>query len=187
MAKIDWMIDHDFLAIEYFGRLPMIVFTERGWEIERDRRAEEFLAEWNKWLQEGRPIPDMNYLKDRNRKMILLFIKKVRETGETTYIPYLEAWKKIDYKKVQAEIQTTIKALKEQEAMDSSDTSERKESLNQALRKAPLIDIHKECWKCDNRFTFTIGEQKFYKQKGLSDPKLCEECRLERELYGGVF
>lgn len=71
VEKIDWMIDNDFLDIEYFGKLPMIVFTERGWEIESDQRADEFLDEWDTWIKEDKPIPDMEYLKDRNRKMIL--------------------------------------------------------------------------------------------------------------------
>lgn len=30
MKKIDWMIDYDFLDIQYSGKLPMIIFTERG-------------------------------------------------------------------------------------------------------------------------------------------------------------
>jgi hypothetical protein len=37
IQKIDWMIDHDFLDIEYNGKLPMIIFTERGWHIESDQ------------------------------------------------------------------------------------------------------------------------------------------------------
>jgi RQC domain len=28
--KIDWMIQHDFLAIEMSGKYPVIVFTDRG-------------------------------------------------------------------------------------------------------------------------------------------------------------
>ncbi|MCD8501608.1 MAG: hypothetical protein LRY71_07990 [Bacillaceae bacterium] len=36
MNIIDWMIDYDFLDIEYSGKLPMIIFTERGWQIEAE-------------------------------------------------------------------------------------------------------------------------------------------------------
>ncbi|WP_264806709.1 RQC-minor-1 family DNA-binding protein [Cytobacillus sp. NCCP-133] len=36
IRKVDWMIEHDFLDIEYSGKLPMIVFTERGWLIQSD-------------------------------------------------------------------------------------------------------------------------------------------------------
>lgn len=81
--KIDWMMDYGFLDIQYDGKLPMIIFAERGWEIESDQRADEFLSEWDQWLEEGRPSPDMSYLKDRNRQMIFLFLEKVRETNQT--------------------------------------------------------------------------------------------------------
>jgi superfamily II DNA helicase RecQ len=113
MAKIDWMINHGFLDIEYSGKLPMVVFTDRGWHIERDRRADEFLREWDDWLSRGKSAPDMEYLKDRNRGMIFLLLDKIAETGNEKYIPYLEAWQKIDFKKVKARIQSVIDSLKE--------------------------------------------------------------------------
>jgi hypothetical protein len=50
MGKIDWMIKHSYLDIEYSGRLPLLVFTDRGWDIEREQRAEEFLHEWDAWI-----------------------------------------------------------------------------------------------------------------------------------------
>ncbi|MGJ7923057.1 RQC-minor-1 family DNA-binding protein [Neobacillus sp. LXY-4] len=88
------MIDNDFLDIKYFGKLPMIIFTERGWMIEANERADEFLREWDQWLEEGRSNPEMSYLKDRNRNMILLLLEKIKETKDKKYIPYLEAWEK---------------------------------------------------------------------------------------------
>lgn len=34
------------------------------------------------------------------------------------------------------------------------------------------------CVDCGNDFTFTAGEQAFYKEKGLdNEPKRCKECR----------
>jgi hypothetical protein len=40
-----------------------------------------------------------------------------------------------------------------------------------------------KCVECGERFTFTVGEQKFYKQKGFALPKRCEECRDERSFW----
>lgn len=34
-----------------------------------------------------------------------------------------------------------------------------------------------ECADCKQEFVFTEGEQEFYKEKGFSDPKRCQECR----------
>ena len=43
--------------------------------------------------------------------MILLLIKKIKLTDNARFIPLLKAWKEIEYKKVQAEIQKTINYL----------------------------------------------------------------------------
>lgn len=111
MGKIDWMIDNRYLDIEYSGRLPLLVFTDRGWDIEREQRAEEFLREWDTWIDNGVDVLSMEYLKDRNRGMILLFLGKIEETGNPKYIPLLEKWEQIDYKKVRQEIRRVISQL----------------------------------------------------------------------------
>ena len=33
LARIDWAILHGYLRIEYSNRLPVVVFTQKGWEI----------------------------------------------------------------------------------------------------------------------------------------------------------
>lgn len=35
------------------------------------------------------------------------------------------------------------------------------------------------CKDCQETFTFTEGEQEFYKTKNFSEPKRCKECRLQ--------
>ncbi|SFD89728.1 RQC domain-containing protein [Lentibacillus persicus] len=184
LGKIDWMIDHDFLDIQYSGRLPMLVFTDRGWEIERDQRVDEFLREWDSWLADGKAAPDMTYLKDRNRGMILLMLEKIKETNNSQYIPYLEEWEKIDYKKVRAAIRTTIGALKANEPIDLQNARERGASINEALKGHTPHDLRLKCWECGERFMFTVGEQQFYRRKGFDHPKRCPECREKKwELY----
>ncbi|MDD2587003.1 MAG: RQC-minor-1 family DNA-binding protein [Syntrophomonadaceae bacterium] len=108
--RIDWMIKKDYLEIEYNDRLPLLVFSEKGWEIERETYAEELLQKLIKLL-EGKEYSFVHELKDRNRGMILLLIKKIRQTNNARFIPLLKAWKEIEYKKVQAEIQKAIDYL----------------------------------------------------------------------------
>lgn len=108
--RIDWMIKKDYLEIEYRDRLPLLVFSEMGWEIERETYAEELLQKLVKLLE----CSDYSYvykLKDRNRGMILLLIQKIRQTGNARFIPLLKAWRDIEYKKVQASIQGVIDYL----------------------------------------------------------------------------
>lgn len=38
------------------------------------------------------------------------------------------------------------------------------------------------CIDCGSEFTFTAGEQEFYKEKGLdNEPKRCRECREKKK------
>ena len=43
------------------------------------------------------------------------------------------------------------------------------------LRDKPL-----QCLDCGADFTFAIGEQRFFFNKGLSQPKRCPQCRQNR-------
>lgn len=35
------------------------------------------------------------------------------------------------------------------------------------------------CKDCGTEFVFTVGEQEFYAQKGLTEPKRCKDCRTK--------
>jgi hypothetical protein len=181
--KVDWMIDHGFLEIYYSGKLPMIVYTDRGWKIEANQRADEFLEEWDELISEGSGIPDMEYLKDRNQHMIFLFLDKIRETGDSNYIPFLEAWEKIDYKKVRAKIRDVIHSITEQAPIDLEAVKQRDLEIEEALGGEEPQDLLLKCWECGDRFTFTVGEQRFFKQKGFQLPKRCKDCRNERRYF----
>jgi hypothetical protein len=93
LARIDWAILNGYLRIEHLNRLPVLVYTQKGWEIERENYADELLAGFDKLIQEGPPF-DMGYLKDRDRQMILSLLDKIETTGDARYVPLLVAWKK---------------------------------------------------------------------------------------------
>ncbi len=112
LARIDWTILHGYLTIEYDGRLPLLVFTPKGWEIERDIYAIELLAGFDEILRDGPPY-QMEYLKDRDRGMILLLLDKTAATEDAKYIPVLEAWQNVDYRKVRRRIGQVIHQLKQ--------------------------------------------------------------------------
>lgn len=40
-----------------------------------------------------------------------------------------------------------------------------------------MENIKLNCKDCGKEFEFTIGEQKFYEEKGFSKPIRCKECR----------
>lgn len=37
------------------------------------------------------------------------------------------------------------------------------------------------CRNCGKEFTFTVGEQNFYEEKGLKSPVRCKECKAKRK------
>lgn len=116
LARIDWVILEGYLALEYDYRLPLFVYTREGWEIEMDTYSDELLQGFDRLLESGAGIFDMEYLKDRDREMILMLLDEVESSGNQDYIPILEAWKEIDYKKVRKRIQQVITHLRQQAA-----------------------------------------------------------------------
>ena len=112
--RIDWMIKAGYLRIEYSNRLPLLVFTDLGWEIERETYADEIFHELANHLAEHNP-EYIHKLKDRNRGMILLLIEKIKRNGNADFVPLLKAWKDIEYKKVQAQLLHAIEYLQKKE------------------------------------------------------------------------
>lgn len=111
LARIDWAILNEYLEIEYRYRLPVLIFSKKGWEIEKDTYATELLRGFDEKLASGAQQFDMSYLKDRNRELILLLLDKVEATADPKYIPLLKAWERIDYKKVRQRIRQVIRRL----------------------------------------------------------------------------
>ncbi|MFZ5647570.1 MAG: RQC-minor-1 family DNA-binding protein [Bacillota bacterium] len=109
-ARIDWLIKNGYLSIEYIGRLPVIVYTDTGWEIERDTYSDELLEKLRSLIPGG-DYSIVNELKDRNRGMILLLLDKIKASGEKKFIPLLKAWSKTDYRKVREEIAKVVDHL----------------------------------------------------------------------------
>jgi hypothetical protein len=113
LARIDWLILNGYLTIEYDYRLPLLIYTAKGWAIERETYAEELLRGLNEALTAGQQPPDMNHLKDKNREVIWRLLDKLEASADSRYIPLLSAWEQIDYKKVRRRIRQVIERLTE--------------------------------------------------------------------------
>jgi len=112
LARIDRAILDRYLKVVYDYRLPVLVFTDAGWEIEKETFANELLAGFDKLLATSRPPYDMSYLKDRNRSLIWYLLDKIEASGNPKYLPLLEAWEQIDYKKVKLRIEQAVREIK---------------------------------------------------------------------------
>lgn len=111
MARIDWVIIEGYLDLEYDYNLPLLVYTEKGWGIEKDTCSDELLKEFDGMLKSSSGAFNMNYLKDKNRELIWMLLDKVEASGNKKYIPILEAWEKTDYKNVRTRINQVIDRL----------------------------------------------------------------------------
>ena len=57
------------------------------------------------------------------------------------------------------------------------DTEENKDVANRDGEDKEII-----CKSCGKTFTFTVGEQEFYKSKNFPDPKCCKKCAKKRRM-----
>ncbi|SRR6266498_540992 len=112
LARIDRAILDGYLKVVYDYRLPVLVFTDVGWEIEKETFANELLAGFDKLLTTSQPPYDISYLKNRNRTLIWCLLDKIEASGNPKYLPLLEAWEQIDYKKVKQRIEQIMRKVK---------------------------------------------------------------------------
>lgn len=100
---IDWMIKEDYLRIEYDYRLPLLVFSEKGWQIEKETFAQELYQRMCLDVEEkkARVLFEM---KEVNRQVVMCVLDKIEKEGTEEFLPYLEAWKMLEVKKVAARI-----------------------------------------------------------------------------------
>ena len=54
-----------------------------------------------------------------------------------------------------------------------------------AAAASTFTDQKRACVDCDELFTWTAGEQAYYRQKDLSDPKRCWACRRVKKSRWG--
>ena len=107
---IDWMIKEDYLRIEYDYRLPLLVFSEKGWQIEKETFAQELYQRMCLDVEEkkARVIFEM---KEVNRQVVMCVLDKIEKDGTKEFLPYLEAWKMLEVKKVAARIYEMVLLL----------------------------------------------------------------------------
>lgn len=107
---INWMIKEDYLRIEYDYRLPLLVFSEKGWQIEKETFAQELYQRMCLDVEEkkARVLFEM---KEVNRQVVMCVLDKIEKEGTEEFLLYLEAWKMLEVKKVAARIAEVEKKI----------------------------------------------------------------------------
>lgn len=113
--RVDWVLEEDYIRIDYNGGLPMLVFSEKGWSIEADTFAEEIYQRFCRDLKEGRS--DMlSEMQDVNRQVVMEVLEKIRAGRNAEFIPVLEEWKRKEVRKVRERISSVQNSLSQKES-----------------------------------------------------------------------
>lgn len=107
---IDWMIKKDYLRIEYDYRLPLLVFSEKGWQIEKETFAQELYQRMCLDVEEKKARVIFG-MKEVNRQVVMCVLDKIEKDGTKEFLPYLEAWKMLEVKKIAARIAEVEKKI----------------------------------------------------------------------------
>ena len=114
--RVDYMIVKRYLRIEYSGRLPMLVFTDKGWEIECETYTSEWVCRFKEVVESKVLRLDMfEELKTVNRQVVFAMLDKIKEIGDKRYIPVLKMWQKGEVRKVRQKIEGVITVLENRE------------------------------------------------------------------------
>ena len=111
-ARIDWLILNNYLAIEYAHSLPMLDFTARGWEIEKQTLAAEYQKELDQQIASADSTFELSWLHDSHREVVICLLDLIRATGSQQYIPILESWSQNAVKKVRRMINDVVEDLR---------------------------------------------------------------------------
>ena len=110
--KVDWLIKHDYLRIEYDYRLPLLVFSEKGWEIERETYAFELYERFTKAAAAG-DVSIIEELRDKtNRQVKNRVVELLREKGTEDMLPLIEAWQTTEVKKLRSALNSAANTIK---------------------------------------------------------------------------
>lgn len=108
---VDWMIVNDYLEISYNGKLPMIIFSENGWETYKPFYVEEL---YNLILNVNKTNCSnlIEQMKQTNRAVVKLLLLKIGESKNIGFIRFLVKWESVEVKKVRYMINCAISKLK---------------------------------------------------------------------------
>lgn len=112
VARIDWVIDRGYLTTEHRGRTPVLVYTMRGWEIERETMAAEIVRGFDELIDSGLTLFNMNYLCERSPELLDRVLDKVLDKGGTRYLPLLEAWLRVAHDSIRRRLGGVITELR---------------------------------------------------------------------------
>ena len=110
-ARIDWLIIHNYLRIEYDYRLPLLVYSDRGWAIERETYADELLERLDRLLATGEAPLELDWLTEMNPDVLKRVLEIIGQRNDAKYLPALKRWQKKASRRTGLWIREAIRAM----------------------------------------------------------------------------
>ena len=110
--KVDWTIEEGYLDYYYEWRQPLLMFTERGWELERPVVAEEFFEQFSRDVGDGE-FRMAGRMTDIKNEVQLDVIERIAQRCDERCLAHLEAWSGQTTKRIRKKLawaQRTIRA-----------------------------------------------------------------------------
>lgn len=111
-SKINWMIENDWLRVEYRQKQPLVFQAAKGQERIKKAASDDLFKEFDKWIhRSNRPEMFPLQLKDINRDVKLYVLQKILSRKMYEYIPILHQWKTNESKRMKKKINDTVRAM----------------------------------------------------------------------------
>lgn len=148
--RVDWMILSGYLEIVYDYRLPLLAYTDRGWEIEKYTYARECYEMYKKDRSKNKNT-SVARLNSINPNVTVEVLRSIADEGKEEDLPVLEAWLKEAQGKVRKKVIFAINKIRNREEKTYSDAvrlfiampveGEKGEYLQDALKKMKAAGI----------------------------------------------
>jgi len=110
--KVDWTIEAGYLDYYYEWRQPLLMFTERGWELEKPVVVEEFFEQFCRDVEDGK-FRMAERMVDIKNEVQLDVIELIAQRCDERCLAHLEVWSSQTTKRIRKKLawaQRTIRA-----------------------------------------------------------------------------
>jgi len=118
--RVDWMILSGYLKIVYDYRLPLLAYTERGWEIEKYTYVRECSEIYRKDRSRNKN-KSIALLKSINPDVAVEVLGTIADEGKEKDLPGLEAWQKEAKGKIRKRLHFAVNKIRNREENKSSE------------------------------------------------------------------
>lgn len=122
--RVDWMIRRAYLEIRYDYRLPLLVYTKEGWEIEKLTYARECYALYKKDRTRGKNR-SIRKLKTVNPQVALEVLRWIAEEGTEKDLAGLQAWEQEAQGQLKKRLNFAIRQISIREAGETADSADK--------------------------------------------------------------